>query len=152
MAAEGKGHDSVSWGFYGLIFGPFAMLAACALPDLKTRKILRSIAESQGVKFDFEDDQISNSSLPSRITSSDSSITQESDGTSEGDYSACLVLFKLKGGKGDPVYENTFRDNKFLRLVDNKGVWLANFEKTNTGAWRIINIKDKDDLLWGLEV
>ena len=55
VAAEGKGYDTTSWGFYGLIFGPFAMLAACALPDLKTRKILRSIAESQGVKFDFED-------------------------------------------------------------------------------------------------
>ena len=56
VAAEGKGHDSVSWGFYGLIFGPFAMLAVCGLPDLKTRKILRSIAEAQGVNFQSENE------------------------------------------------------------------------------------------------
>ena len=54
-AAQGKGHEPVGWAFWGLIFGPFAMLAVIGLPDLKTRKILRSIAEAQGVDLQSDD-------------------------------------------------------------------------------------------------
>ena len=32
-----------------MLIGPFALLAVAAMPDLKTRRILRLIAENQGV-------------------------------------------------------------------------------------------------------
>jgi hypothetical protein len=46
--AESKGHNSDVWVMAGLFFGPLALLAAVGLPDLKTRKYLRLLAEHQG--------------------------------------------------------------------------------------------------------
>ena len=54
-AADGKGHDSVGWCLAGLFLGPFALLAVCALPDLKQRRILRLMAEHQGVDFSTQE-------------------------------------------------------------------------------------------------
>ena len=39
----------VRWFVLAMLIGPFAMLAVAAMPDLKTRRILRLIAENQGV-------------------------------------------------------------------------------------------------------
>lgn len=46
--AESKGHDGTPWIVGGLFFGPLALLAAVGLPDLKSRKYLRLLAEHQG--------------------------------------------------------------------------------------------------------
>jgi len=46
--AESKGHDGTPWSVGGLFFGPLALLAAVGLPDLKSRKYLRLLAEHQG--------------------------------------------------------------------------------------------------------
>ena len=43
-----KGHDDGPWMIGGFFFGPLALLAAVGLPDLKTRKYLRLLAEHQG--------------------------------------------------------------------------------------------------------
>ena len=43
-----KGHDDFPWMFGGFFFGPLALLAAVGLPDLKSRKYLRLLAEHQG--------------------------------------------------------------------------------------------------------
>ena len=44
-----KGVGGVRWFVLALLIGPFALLAVAAMPDLKTRRILRLIAENQGV-------------------------------------------------------------------------------------------------------
>jgi hypothetical protein len=46
--AESKGHEVGPWTIAGLFFGPLALLAAVGLPDLKSRKYLRLLAENQG--------------------------------------------------------------------------------------------------------
>ena len=46
--AGAKGHDDFPWMFGGFFFGPLALLAAVGLPDLKSRKYLRLLAEHQG--------------------------------------------------------------------------------------------------------
>lgn len=46
--AESKGHDPYSWMAGGFFLGPLALLAAVGLPDLKSRKYLRLLAEHQG--------------------------------------------------------------------------------------------------------
>lgn len=46
--ADSKGHDGTPWSVGGLLFGPLALLAAVGLPDLKSRKYLRLLAEHQG--------------------------------------------------------------------------------------------------------
>lgn len=43
-----KGHDDGPWMIGGFFFGPLALLAAVGLPDLKSRKYLRLLAEHQG--------------------------------------------------------------------------------------------------------
>jgi len=50
-AADDKGHHYIPWALAGLCFGPFALLAVIALPDLEQRRILRLMAEHQGVDF-----------------------------------------------------------------------------------------------------
>jgi hypothetical protein len=52
--AEAKGHDGSAWGVGGFLLGPVALLASLGLPDLKTRKYLRLIAEKQGVDLSGE--------------------------------------------------------------------------------------------------
>lgn len=48
-----KGHSESAWFLGGAIFGPFALLAAVGLPDLKLRKYLRLLAEQHGA-LDYE--------------------------------------------------------------------------------------------------
>jgi hypothetical protein len=52
--AGSKGHQKLPWFFGGILFGPLALLASLGLPDLKTRKYLRLIAEKQGVDLSGE--------------------------------------------------------------------------------------------------
>ena len=48
--AEGnKGVGGIRWFVLALLIGTFALIAVAAMPDLKTRRILRLIAEKQGV-------------------------------------------------------------------------------------------------------
>ena len=47
LAARGKGYKDSSWGIVGFIFGPLGLLAIAACPDLRSRRLLRIIAESQ---------------------------------------------------------------------------------------------------------
>ena len=54
-AARHKGHDELSWTLMALFLGPFALLALCAMPDLKSQRILRLMAESQGVDLGKKD-------------------------------------------------------------------------------------------------
>ncbi len=46
--AESKGLDGAAWLCGGLFLGPLALLAAVSLPDVKSSKYLRLIAEHQG--------------------------------------------------------------------------------------------------------
>jgi hypothetical protein len=46
--AESKGHDGTAWSVGGLFLGPLALMAEVGLPDLKSRKYLRLLAEHQG--------------------------------------------------------------------------------------------------------
>jgi hypothetical protein len=56
--AEAKGHDGTAWGFGGFFFGPIGFLASLGLPDLKTRKYLRLIAEKQGADLSDKPGQV----------------------------------------------------------------------------------------------
>ena len=49
VAGGNKGVGGVRWFVLALLIGPFALLAVAAMPDLKTRRILRLTAENQGV-------------------------------------------------------------------------------------------------------
>ena len=49
VAGGNKGVGGIRWFVLALLIGPFALLAVAAMPDLKTRRILRLIAENQGV-------------------------------------------------------------------------------------------------------
>ena len=46
-AARGKGYNDSSWSVIGFVFGPLGLLAIAACPDLRSRRLLRMIAESQ---------------------------------------------------------------------------------------------------------
>ena len=49
-AAKLKGlQDDGWWTFSGLFFGPFALLALCAMPDLKSQRFLKLMAQAQGI-------------------------------------------------------------------------------------------------------
>ena len=48
VAGGNKGVGGVRWFVLALLIGPFALVAVAAMPDLKTRRILRLIAEQQG--------------------------------------------------------------------------------------------------------
>ncbi|QNI98425.1 hypothetical protein [Synechococcus sp. RS9902] len=48
VAGSNKGVGGIRWFVLALLIGPFALLAVAAMPDLKTRRILRLIAEQQG--------------------------------------------------------------------------------------------------------
>ena len=47
-AARGKGYKESPWSVVGFVFGPLGLLAIAACPDLRTRRLLRIIAEGQG--------------------------------------------------------------------------------------------------------
>ena len=51
VAGGNKGVGGVRWFVLALLIGPFALVAVAAMPDLKTRRILRLIAEQQGVNL-----------------------------------------------------------------------------------------------------
>ncbi|AHF64647.1 hypothetical protein Syncc8109_2324 [Synechococcus sp. WH 8109] len=46
-AARGKGYNDSSWSVIGFVFGPLGLLAIAACPDLRSRRLLRMIAEGQ---------------------------------------------------------------------------------------------------------
>jgi len=48
-AAKDKGHNSIVWFIGGFVFGPVALIAASGLSDLRQRRYLRLLAESQGI-------------------------------------------------------------------------------------------------------
>ena len=50
--AGDKHHNSASWFFAGLLWGPIGLLAATGLSDRRQRRILRLMAELQGVTAD----------------------------------------------------------------------------------------------------
>ena len=52
VAGGNKGVGGIRWFVLALLIGPFALIAVAAMPDLKTRRILRLIAEKQGVPED----------------------------------------------------------------------------------------------------
>ena len=52
VAGGNKGVGGIRWFVLPLLIGPFALIAVAAMPDLKTRRILRLIAEKQGVPED----------------------------------------------------------------------------------------------------
>ena len=52
FVASSKGHDAGNWALGGLLLGPFALLASLGLPDLKTRRYLRLLAEHHGVEVE----------------------------------------------------------------------------------------------------
>ena len=47
VAARGKGYNESNWSVVGFVFGPLGLLAIAACPDLRSRRLLRMIAESQ---------------------------------------------------------------------------------------------------------
>ncbi len=50
--ASAKGHDVGPWALGGFLLGPFALLASLGLPDLKSRRYLRLLAEHHGVEVE----------------------------------------------------------------------------------------------------
>lgn len=48
QVAEAKGYNPIDWAVKGFLFGPLGLLAAVGLPDVKSRKYLRLLAEHQG--------------------------------------------------------------------------------------------------------
>lgn len=48
QVAEAKGCNPIDWAVKSFSFGPLALLAAVGLPNLKSRKYLRLLAEHQG--------------------------------------------------------------------------------------------------------
>ena len=49
VIGENKGIGGIRWFFLSLFIGPLALIAVAAMPDLRTRRILRLIAENQGI-------------------------------------------------------------------------------------------------------
>lgn len=48
VVGENKGIGEIRWFVLSLFIGPLALIAVAAMPDLRTRRILRLIAENQG--------------------------------------------------------------------------------------------------------
>ena len=51
VVGENKGIGGIRWFVLSLFIGPLALIAVAAMPDLRTRRILRLIAENQGVEL-----------------------------------------------------------------------------------------------------
>ncbi len=51
-AAREKGYNQSNWGIAGFLLGPLGLIGIAARPDLRSRKLLRLIAESQGASVD----------------------------------------------------------------------------------------------------
>ena len=51
-AAREKGYNDSNWGIAGFLLGPLALIGMAARPDLRSRKLLRLIAESQGASVE----------------------------------------------------------------------------------------------------
>ena len=47
--ADDKNHNGIAWFWGGLLWGPIGLLAAAGLSDRKQRRILRLMAEGQGI-------------------------------------------------------------------------------------------------------
>lgn len=47
--ADDKNHSGAAWFLLGLLWGPVGLLAAAGLSDRKQRRILRLMAEGQGI-------------------------------------------------------------------------------------------------------
>ena len=50
--ADDKSHEGFAWFWGGLLCGPIGLLAAAGLSDRKQRRILRLMAEGQGIAPD----------------------------------------------------------------------------------------------------
>lgn len=61
--------------------------------------------------------------------------SQPSDGTSEGDFAACYLIYCDRGGKEVAVISNTWTDGKTLTLGDENGRRLGIFSKNDQGEW-----------------
>ena len=46
--ASAKGLNAGVWAVTGFLFGPFGLIAAAGMPDLKQRRYLRHLAEASG--------------------------------------------------------------------------------------------------------
>jgi hypothetical protein len=49
VVGENKGIGGIRWFVLAILIGPFALVAVAAMPDLRTRRIVRLIAENQGI-------------------------------------------------------------------------------------------------------
>ena len=58
-----------------------------------------------------------------------------SDGTSEGDFAACYLIYCDRGGKEVAVISNTWTDGKTLTLGDENGRRLGTFSKNDQDEW-----------------
>jgi len=68
--AGAKGCERGAWAIAGFLFGPLALLAIAGMPDRRTQKMIRLIAESQGIDSQSLTDDIRiTSSLESAFTS-----------------------------------------------------------------------------------
>ena len=51
-AAREKGYNESNWGIAGFLRGPLGLIGMAARPDLRSRKLLRLIAERQGASVE----------------------------------------------------------------------------------------------------
>jgi hypothetical protein len=51
--AKSKGHNWESWAAVGFWFGPFGLLAAVGLGDVKTQRLLQLLADPEGKHVDL---------------------------------------------------------------------------------------------------
>ena len=61
--------------------------------------------------------------------------SQPSDGTSEGDFAACYLIYCDRGGKEVAKISNTWTDGKTLTLGDENGRRLGTFSKNDQDEW-----------------
>ncbi|MDA9889441.1 hypothetical protein N9C98_01370 [Synechococcus sp. AH-224-G16] len=75
-----------------------------------------------------------------KFESNSSSLkSKQSDGSSDGDFNACVALYLDRGGKQEPVLSNTWTDGKTLTLGNQQGERIGNFYRKEDG-WYMTGI------------
>ncbi len=60
-------------------------------------------------------------------------VSKQSDGSSDGDFNACVALYRDRGGKQEAVLSNTWTDGETLTLGNQQGERIGKFSRNEDG-------------------
>lgn len=131
--AEQKGFKSTSWAIAGFLFGPLALIAIAGMPDQKTRRMLKGIAQQHGIQTE-------------EIEPTETKATWKSNAvigrTAEEDFRIVSELYAKEGGNGKPDFKSSNILATTITLRSANGKQLGYFRQSGNQAWHIAEINE----------